>query len=185
MITDTSFLSRSDRFKKLQADFQQSLLTSDRSQLEPNPPFTAIEYVHTHQRDDRYLSRSTCSSQFVPDLPGYWYWRPVQIDRTLIDLRERCQARFFARQKELAVNGIFLVLDISKNCYFWSSKPQQLPKQPHSLPVKTVENEKKYTFLPVAQESRKTAKNVWVSNTQTNGSIEPKLIINRGEFLAR
>lgn len=185
MNTDASFLSRSDRFKKLQSDFQQSLLTSDRSQLEPKPPFTAIEYVHTHQRDERYLSRSTCSLQFVPDSPGYWYWRPVQIDRTLIDLRERCQARFLARQKELAANGIFLVLDISKNFYFWSAKPQSLPKQPHSLPVKTAENEKKACFLPVAQESRKTAKNVWVSNTQTRDGRPTKIDINRSDFLAR
>jgi hypothetical protein len=184
-MADYSFLSKSDRFKQLQSDFQQSLLNLDRSQLEPIPPYTAIEYVHTHQRDERYLSRSTCSLQYVPALPGFWYWRPVQIDPTLIDLRERCQARFLARQKELAANGIHLVLDISKNCYFWSTKPQTLPKQPHSLPVETAENEKKCTFLPVAQESRKTAKKFGFCNTQTIAGRPAKIDIKKSDFLTR
>lgn len=107
MNSDTSFLTRSDRFKKLQADFYQNLTAVDRSHLEPRPPHTPVEYVYSRDRDERYLSRSTCSLSIVSDIPGFWYWRPVQIDRTLID------------------------------------------------------------------------------NIQTNGSIEPKLTINRGEFLAR
>lgn len=111
MSSDTSFLSRSDRFKKLQADFRQNLLSVDRSHLEPAASFTAIEYVCSADRDERYQSPYRTQ-------PHYWYFRPVQIDRTLIDLRERCQSRFLARQKELSANGIFLVLDISKNCYF-------------------------------------------------------------------
>lgn len=182
---DYGFLSRSERFKKLQSDHQQNLLIADRTHLDPLPPYTPVEYAYSKDRDDRYLSRSTCSLAFVPDVPGYWYWRPVQIDKTLLDVRERCQARFLARKEELSSCGINLVLDISKNSYFWSVEPQSLPNLPHSLPTKTAKNAKKVSFLPVAQESRKTAKKFGLCNTQTIAGRPAKIDIKRSDFLAR
>jgi hypothetical protein len=197
-IMDKSFLKPSERFKLWQRDFQQQLLTADRSHLEPNPPFTPIELVYTGDRDPRYQSPYRDHSKN----PHYWYWRPVQLDTSLLDLRARCAARFLEHKAKLAELGIQLVLDPSRNAYFWSvaskfafsatgleeagsRKSRFDQKNRQSLPVETVQNA---TFLPFsasARESAEMAKSLGSCNTQTNGRRLPKIDINRSDFLTR
>ncbi len=214
-MTDKSFMKPSQRFKQFQSDFQDSLLTADRSHLEPVPPYTPVEYVYSGDRDQRYQSPYRVT-------PHYWYWRIVQHDKTLHDLRERCKAREAERRAKLAEVGIQFVfypelnafigvpaskasavhsvvfdsqhsqLDETKSFFCvtgrgaaGSTKKHFLEENRQSLPVKTTQNEKKVAFLASAQESPEMAEKFGFCNTQTIAGVPAKIAINRTDFLAR
>lgn len=190
-MADYSFLSKSDRFKQLKTDFQQSLLTADRSHLEPLPMVES--FPQTQHIDYRAIDRAQQRlTKHLADLAARGLYRVYSPDLDAYVLSThppRNNPNFgssgaVGTQKHLdaEINSNFRATVLAED---GSPEFHFIEKNRHSLPVTQIKKAINLHFSGVTGESPEMAENVWRSNTQTIAAIEAVLPINRCDFLAR
>jgi len=179
----------SDRFKRFQHDFNESLLTLDDSRLFPASKavdprrFGNIDLLtrtRVHQRlieREKLLAAADIEIVFDESLDAF-VWRTKPNNRPFVHSVES------DRQSECEFE------QKSKNC---ATTPEGegsaifhfIEKNRHSLPVIFVQNEKNSCFWGLARNTPRKPKSLGSCNTQTNAGRPAKIRITRSDFLSR
>lgn len=190
-MADYSFLSKSDRLKQLQADFQQSLLTVDRSHLEPVPlvaSYTEPQYID-YRALDRAQQRLT---KHLADLEARGLYRVYSPDLDAYVLSTQPPRN----NQNLGFSGVVvrqnhLDAEINSNCRATglaedgSAEFHFIEKNRHSLPVTHTKKAINLHFSGVTGESPEMAEKFGFCNTQTIAGRPAKIDIQKSDFLTR
>jgi len=179
----------SDRFKRFQHDFNESLLTLDDSRL-----FSASKAVdprrfgnidlltrtRVHQRlieREKLLAAADIEIVFDESLDAF-VWRTKPNNRLFVHSVE------FDRQSEghfdQKIENCVPVPEGGRRAIYYF-----IAKNRHSLPVIFVQNEKNSCFWGLARNTPRKPKSLGSCNTQTNAGRPAKIRITRSDFLSR
>ncbi|MFI3156779.1 MAG: hypothetical protein QX199_11545 [Methylococcaceae bacterium] len=195
-----SHLRPSEQFRQLQADFQQSLLTSDRSHLERplrDDSLSSRAPQDRHQIALDIRSKARLSAHLVDlDARGLYRIFDADLDAYVLavkpagDPNEQYQiyTDFEAsayQQKREAETKLSIEAVAGPEGFGCGTEDRFNAKKPQALRSIDTKRAINLYISGLDGSSPETAENVWFSNTQTRDGRPTLLRINKTDFLAR